>query len=218
MLVSVWFQMALLYMCSDCSGTRMLGMVITLFGLLDGEMRRRGLVKCPNPQFPVVPSISLYILLFLSDISLFSLSVSRFSRSLSSLPSYFSFYSGQPPLITKPPELDQVKGKVVVPKQKIQQVNEHDTRSKTVQLKSISNKSLGSPEARSNSDTPHHFTPLKEQRKKADVAPVTEDKFVKHSKGNKTSAGSKKQKQGFNYESQIEIEPDSETDQPDQLA
>ncbi|KAA6316205.1 MAG: hypothetical protein EZS28_055294, partial [Streblomastix strix] len=37
----------------------------------------------------------------------------------------------QPPLITKPPELGQVKGKVVVPKQKTQQVNEHDTRSRT---------------------------------------------------------------------------------------
>ncbi|KAA6355409.1 MAG: hypothetical protein EZS28_049063, partial [Streblomastix strix] len=53
--------------------------------------------------------------------------------------------------------------------------------------------------------------------KKADEAPVTEDKSVKRSKGNKTSAGSKKQKQRFNSENQIYIEPDSETDQSDQL-
>ncbi|KAA6358019.1 MAG: hypothetical protein EZS28_046453, partial [Streblomastix strix] len=118
----------------------------------------------------------------------------------------------QPPLITKPPELGQVKGKVVVPKQKIQQVNEHDTRSKTGQ-----SKSLGSPEARANSDTLNHFTPQQEQRKKADVALVTVDKSVKHSKGHKTSVGSKKQKQVFNSDNQIEIEPDSETDEPDQL-
>ncbi|KAA6364047.1 MAG: hypothetical protein EZS28_040425, partial [Streblomastix strix] len=56
-----------------------------------------------------------------------------------------------------------------------------------------------------------------ERRKKADVAPVTEDKSAKHSKGNKTSAGSKKQKQGFNSENQIEIEPDTETEESDQL-
>ncbi|KAA6387096.1 MAG: hypothetical protein EZS28_017373, partial [Streblomastix strix] len=124
---------------------------------------------------------------------------------------------GQPPLITAPPELGQVKVKDVVPKQMIQQTNEHDTRSKTGQLKSILNKSLGSPEARANSDTLNHFTPQQEQRKKADVAPVNEDKSVKYSKGNKTSAGSKKQKQRFNSDNQIEIEPDSETDQPDQL-
>ncbi|KAA6366750.1 MAG: hypothetical protein EZS28_037721, partial [Streblomastix strix] len=124
---------------------------------------------------------------------------------------------GQPPLITTPPELGQVKGKVVVFTQKIKQPNEHDTRSKTGQLKSIPNKSLRSPETRANSDTSNHFSPQQEQRKKADVAPVTEDKSVKHSKGNKTKAGSKKQKQGLNSENQIEIVPDSEIDQPDQL-
>ncbi|KAA6374161.1 MAG: hypothetical protein EZS28_030308, partial [Streblomastix strix] len=124
---------------------------------------------------------------------------------------------GQRPLITTPPELGQVKGKVVVPKQKTQQVNEHDTRSRTGQSKSVPNKSLGSPEARANFDTSNHFTLQQEQRKKADVAPVTEDKSVKRSKGNKTSAGSKKKKHGFNSENQIEIEPDSETDQSDQL-
>ncbi|KAA6388234.1 MAG: hypothetical protein EZS28_016242 [Streblomastix strix] len=123
----------------------------------------------------------------------------------------------QPPLITKPPELGQVKGKVVVPKQKTQQVNEHDTRSRSGQLKSVPDKSLGSPEARANSDTLNHFTTQLEQRKKADVAPVTVDKSAKHSKGNKTSVGSKKQKQGINSDNQIEIEPDSETDEPDQL-
>ncbi|KAA6372960.1 MAG: hypothetical protein EZS28_031514 [Streblomastix strix] len=123
----------------------------------------------------------------------------------------------QPPLIITPPELGQVKGKVVVPRQKMQPTNDHDTRSKIGQQKSVPNKSLGSSEARANSDTSNRFTSQQEQRKMADVAPVTEDKSVKHSKGNKTSAGSKKQKQGFNSENQIEIEPDSETDQPDQL-
>ncbi|KAA6364699.1 MAG: hypothetical protein EZS28_039775, partial [Streblomastix strix] len=124
---------------------------------------------------------------------------------------------GQSPLITTPPEVGQVKGKVVVLKQKIQQPNEHETRSKTGQLKSAPNKSLGIPEARANSDTSNHFTQQYERRKKADVAPVTEDKSAKRSKGNKTSAGSKKQKQRFNSENQIEIEPDTETDQSDQL-
>ncbi|KAA6359186.1 MAG: hypothetical protein EZS28_045287 [Streblomastix strix] len=124
---------------------------------------------------------------------------------------------GQHPLITTPPELGQVKGKVVVLKQQIQQPNEHDTRSKTGQLKSVPNKSLGSPEARANSDTLNHFTLQQEWRKKADVAQDTEDKAVKRSKGNKTSAGSKKQKQRLNSENQIEIKPDSETDQSDQL-
>ncbi|KAA6369155.1 MAG: hypothetical protein EZS28_035319, partial [Streblomastix strix] len=118
----------------------------------------------------------------------------------------------QPPLINIPPELGQVKGKVVVPKQKIQQVNEHDTRSKTGQLKS-----LGSPEARANSDTLNHFTTQQLQRKKANVAPDTVYMSAKHSKGNKPSVGSKKQKQGFNSDNQIEIEPEFETDQPDQL-
>ncbi|KAA6390365.1 MAG: hypothetical protein EZS28_014107 [Streblomastix strix] len=124
---------------------------------------------------------------------------------------------GQPPLITTTPELGQIKGKVLISKQKIQQSNEHDSRSKAGQLKSVPNKSLGSPEARANSDTLNHFTQQQERRKKADVAPVTEDKSVKCSKGNKTSAGSKKQKLGFNSKNQIEIDPDSETDQSDQL-
>ncbi|KAA6369753.1 MAG: hypothetical protein EZS28_034721 [Streblomastix strix] len=123
---------------------------------------------------------------------------------------------GQPPLITKPPEVGQVKGKVVVLKQRIQQPNEHETRSRTGQLKSIPNKSFGSPEARANSDTSDHFTQQQERRKKADVAPVTEDKSAKRSKGNKTSAGFKKQKQRFNSENRIEIESDTETDQSDQ--
>ncbi|KAA6402145.1 MAG: hypothetical protein EZS28_002333 [Streblomastix strix] len=37
---------------------------------------------------------------------------------------------GQPPLITIPPELGQVRVKVVVPKQEVQQTNDHDIRSK----------------------------------------------------------------------------------------
>ncbi|KAA6384552.1 MAG: hypothetical protein EZS28_019923 [Streblomastix strix] len=123
----------------------------------------------------------------------------------------------QPPLITTPPELGQVKGKVVVLKQKTQQVNEHDTRSRTGQSKSVPDKSFENPEARANSDTLNHFTPQQEQRIKADVAPVTVDKSANHSKGYKTSVGSKKQKQRFNSENLIEIKPDSETDQPDQL-
>ncbi|KAA6377327.1 MAG: hypothetical protein EZS28_027148 [Streblomastix strix] len=77
---------------------------------------------------------------------------------------------GQPLLITKHPELGQAKGKVVVPKQRMQPTNDHDTRIKTGQLKSVPNKSFGSPEARANSDSPNHFKPQQEQRKKADVA------------------------------------------------
>ncbi|KAA6352820.1 MAG: hypothetical protein EZS28_051653, partial [Streblomastix strix] len=127
-----------------------------------------------------------------------------------------SLSKGQPRQITTPPELGQVKGKVVIPKQRKQPTNDHDTRSKTGQLNFVANKSLGSPEARANSDTSNHFTPQQEQRKKADVSPITEDKSEKRSKGNKNSAGSKKQKQRFNSENQIEIEPDSETDQQDQ--
>ncbi|KAA6360528.1 MAG: hypothetical protein EZS28_043947, partial [Streblomastix strix] len=124
---------------------------------------------------------------------------------------------GQPPLITTPPEVGYVKGKVVVLKQKIQQPNEHETRSKTSQLKSVPNKSLGSPEARANFDPSNHFTLQQERRKNEFEALVTEDKSAKRSKGNKTSAGFKKQKQGFNSDNQIEIEPDSETDKPKQL-
>ncbi|KAA6334009.1 MAG: hypothetical protein EZS28_053108, partial [Streblomastix strix] len=75
---------------------------------------------------------------------------------------------GQPPLITTPPELEQVKWKVSVP-----------------------NKSFGSPEARAKSDTLNHSIPQFEQRKKADVAPVTVDKSAKHSKGNNINGGSK---------------------------
>ncbi|KAA6399341.1 MAG: hypothetical protein EZS28_005127 [Streblomastix strix] len=60
------------------------------------------------------------------------------------------------------------------------------------------------------------FEEKQEQRKKADVAPITEDKSANHFKGYKISAGSMKQKQRFNSKNQIEIEPDSETDWPDQ--
>ncbi|KAA6310814.1 MAG: hypothetical protein EZS28_056240, partial [Streblomastix strix] len=49
-LKSIWFRMALLYMYNGCSRIRMLGTVVILFGLLGGEMRRRGLVKCLNLQ------------------------------------------------------------------------------------------------------------------------------------------------------------------------
>ncbi|KAA6394063.1 MAG: hypothetical protein EZS28_010409 [Streblomastix strix] len=123
----------------------------------------------------------------------------------------------QPQLITTPPELGQVKGKVIITKQRMHPTNDHYTRSKTCQTKSVPKKSLGSPEARANSDTPNHFVPQQEQRKKADVAPITEDKSAKHSKSNKTSAGSKKQIQGSNSENQKQIEPNSETDQPEWL-
>ncbi|KAA6322437.1 MAG: hypothetical protein EZS28_054437, partial [Streblomastix strix] len=79
-----------------------------------------------------------------------------------------SLPKGQPPLFSTPSELGQVKGKVVVLKQKIQQPNKHDTGNKTGQPKSVPNKSLGSPDARANSDTSNHFTHQQEQRKKAD--------------------------------------------------
>ncbi|KAA6400188.1 MAG: hypothetical protein EZS28_004288 [Streblomastix strix] len=81
--------------------------------------------------------------------------------------------------------------KVEVPKQRIQQTNDHDTRSITGQLKSIPNKSLRSPEARANSDSPTLFAFQQDRRKKADVPIVIEEKFATRSKGNKTSAGSK---------------------------
>ncbi|KAA6361945.1 MAG: hypothetical protein EZS28_042529, partial [Streblomastix strix] len=123
----------------------------------------------------------------------------------------------QPPLITTSSELGQVQGKVVVPKQKLLPANDHDTRSKTGLTKSVPDKPISSTEARANSDSPNHFTPQQERKIKADVAPIIEDKSAKRSKGNKTCAGSKKQKQGSNSENQIEIEPDSETDQPEQL-
>ncbi|KAA6363064.1 MAG: hypothetical protein EZS28_041409 [Streblomastix strix] len=74
------------------------------------------------------------------------------------------------------------------------------------------NKSLESLEARANSDTYNDFSLQQGAEKKEDVAPVTENKSEKLSNGNKTSAGSKKQKQGFNSENQIEIMPDSATD------
>ncbi|KAA6398451.1 MAG: hypothetical protein EZS28_006024 [Streblomastix strix] len=123
----------------------------------------------------------------------------------------------QPSLIITLPELIYVKRKFLVPKQMIQPTNCHDSRDKTDQPKSILNKSLRSPEARANSDTINHFTPRQEQRKKVCVAPVTKDKSAKHSKGNMTSAGSKKYKQGSNSENQIVMVPDSEIDQPEQL-
>ncbi|KAA6396700.1 MAG: hypothetical protein EZS28_007768, partial [Streblomastix strix] len=82
---------------------------------------------------------------------------------------------------------------------------------------SVPDKSLGSTEAGAKSDTPNNFIPQQEQRKKADVARVTEDKSAKHFIVNKIRQGSKKQKQGFNSENQIEIEPDTGTDQPDWL-
>ncbi|KAA6382953.1 MAG: hypothetical protein EZS28_021524, partial [Streblomastix strix] len=74
---------------------------------------------------------------------------------------------GQPPLISIPPELGQVKEKVVVLKKKTQPTNDHDTRSKTGLPKSKPDKSQGTLEARANSHTPIYFTPQQEQRKKA---------------------------------------------------
>ncbi|KAA6377654.1 MAG: hypothetical protein EZS28_026823, partial [Streblomastix strix] len=53
--------------------------------------------------------------------------------------------------------------------------------------------------------------------KKGRCSPVTEDKSDKRSKGYKTSVGSKQLKQRSNSENKIEMEPDSETDKPDQL-
>ncbi|KAA6356591.1 MAG: hypothetical protein EZS28_047882, partial [Streblomastix strix] len=89
------------------------------------------------------------------------------------------------PLIIIPPNLGQVKGKVVVPKQSIQSTNDHDTNNKSGQQKSVPNKSLGILEARANSDTSNHFT-LKYELKKGICLPVTEDKSAKQSKSNKT--------------------------------
>ncbi|KAA6382880.1 MAG: hypothetical protein EZS28_021592, partial [Streblomastix strix] len=69
-----------------------------------------------------------------------------------------------------------IKLTFVVPKQRIQPSFDHDSRSKTGLPKSVPNKFLENLEARANSDTLNHFTPQQEQRKKADVAPVTENK------------------------------------------
>ncbi|KAA6397611.1 MAG: hypothetical protein EZS28_006862 [Streblomastix strix] len=106
-----------------------------------------------------------------------------------------SYSKGQPPLITTPPESGLGKGKVVLPKHRIEQINDHDTRSKTGLSRSVLDKSFRSSEARANSDTPNHFTSHYDQRKKSDIAQVIEDKSAKRTKGYKTSAGSKKQKQ-----------------------
>ncbi|KAA6375284.1 MAG: hypothetical protein EZS28_029188 [Streblomastix strix] len=51
---------------------------------------------------------------------------------------------------------------------------------------------------------------LELRRKKSDIDPVTKDNSDKHLGMNKSSVGSKKQKQGSNPKNQIEIEPDSE--------
>ncbi|KAA6383737.1 MAG: hypothetical protein EZS28_020735 [Streblomastix strix] len=124
---------------------------------------------------------------------------------------------GQPSLINTPTEIGQVKGNVVVPKQRMQPTNDHDIKSKTGQLKFVLNKSLGIPDNRANSDSSNHFIPQLVQRKKVDVAAVTKDKSAKYSKNNVTNVRSKKQKQAFNSETQIEIEPDSKIDLQDQL-
>ncbi|KAA6361835.1 MAG: hypothetical protein EZS28_042637, partial [Streblomastix strix] len=57
-----------------------------------------------------------------------------------------SYSKGHPPLITTLPELGQVKGKVVVLKQRMQPINDHYTRSKTGLPKFVPNKSFGNPE------------------------------------------------------------------------
>ncbi|KAA6388312.1 MAG: hypothetical protein EZS28_016159 [Streblomastix strix] len=124
---------------------------------------------------------------------------------------------GQLPLITTSPELGQVKGKVIVPRQRISSTSELDTRSKTGLSKSIPKKSFWRPKARAKTDPTNHYASKQERRKKANVALFTEVMYTKRLKGNKTSAGSKKQKQGFNSENQVKIELDSETDQSDQL-
>ncbi|KAA6394068.1 MAG: hypothetical protein EZS28_010401 [Streblomastix strix] len=95
--------------------------------------------------------------------------------------------------------------------------NDHETRRKTGQIKSVPDISIQNPEARANSYTLNHSIPQLEQRKKTEDAPVSEVKSTKHSKGNKTSARSKKQKQGSNSEFWIEIKSESKTDQPEQL-
>ncbi|KAA6379511.1 MAG: hypothetical protein EZS28_024964 [Streblomastix strix] len=105
---------------------------------------------------------------------------------------------GQPTLIITPSELGQVKRKVVVPKKGMQPTIDHDTRSKTDQQKSVPNMPLGSPEARANFDTPNHFAPQQEQRKKADVAPVTEDKSIKPPKATRPVQDSRNRNKNSN--------------------
>ncbi|KAA6399970.1 MAG: hypothetical protein EZS28_004509 [Streblomastix strix] len=77
-----------------------------------------------------------------------------------------SYSRSQPPLIAIPPELDQVKGKIVVPKQRMQPNNDLDTRSNTGQPKTVADKSLGNPEPRANIDISKYFIFQQEQRKR----------------------------------------------------
>ncbi|KAA6370871.1 MAG: hypothetical protein EZS28_033603 [Streblomastix strix] len=107
-----------------------------------------------------------------------------------------------PSLIFTPPELEQFKGKVVIPKQRMQPTNDYDTRNKIGLQMSLLDKSLGSPEAKANVDYPKYFTLLQERRKNGRNSPGT---------------GSKKQKQGFNSDNQTEIDLDPETDRSEQL-
>ncbi|KAA6372865.1 MAG: hypothetical protein EZS28_031607, partial [Streblomastix strix] len=131
--------------------------------------------------------------------------------------SNISLPKGQPPLIATSPELGQRKQKIVVPKQSVQLNNDNDTRNKVNYPKSEPGMFFGNPETRDYSVFPNHFSTLQGRRNKADVIPVTEDKSAKRPKGSKTCAGTKRQKQGFNYENQVKVEPNSETDQPEQL-
>ncbi|KAA6380185.1 MAG: hypothetical protein EZS28_024291 [Streblomastix strix] len=121
------------------------------------------------------------------------------------------------PLFITPPEVGQVEGKIIISKQRIQPITDHNTQCNIGLSKSVSKKYFGSPEAKANINSSNHFIPLSEQRKKADIAPITEDMSEKRSLGNKTGAEYKKWKQRSNSDNQIEIEPDCVTDQPNQL-
>ncbi|KAA6386465.1 MAG: hypothetical protein EZS28_018008 [Streblomastix strix] len=88
----------------------------------------------------------------------------------------------------------QVTGKIEVLRQRLQLINEYDTRSKTNLQIPLANIPLRSFKARANSGSPNHFTIEQELRKKADIAPDSEDLTNKFSKDNKTNVGSKYQK------------------------
>ncbi|KAA6390818.1 MAG: hypothetical protein EZS28_013656 [Streblomastix strix] len=73
---------------------------------------------------------------------------------------------GQPPLITTPPKVSQIKGKIVVPKLRMQLTNDYDTRNKTGMPKSKPDKSLGSVDLRAIAFSLNDITLQQEQKKR----------------------------------------------------
>ncbi|KAA6375629.1 MAG: hypothetical protein EZS28_028844 [Streblomastix strix] len=93
----------------------------------------------------------------------------------------------QPPSLTKHSELGPLIGKIVGPKQRIQLIYVHNTRSKISLQTTTSNMPSRSSEARANTDSTSHFMTQQEKRKKANVVPDTEYQTNKLSSCSKTS-------------------------------